>query len=209
MTSLERTAYPYLSTQKLISAKTLDTFYALTQKDLDYIERHIRSNRHRFNFAIQLKTFQKLGYFVDFNEVPKSILDSLKKQMKLSYNLSPFYEYQSTLSRHRERIRDYLKMTPWGTKGEESAQRIAMQTAYIASQTMNHPADIINVVIETLRGKSFELPVFSTLDRLVRHVRSKVNQGIFQRVTDHLKAHNRLESFDELLLVKKAQRNGT
>lgn len=202
MTSLERTAYPYLSAQKSISAKTLDTYYVLTQKDLDYIEQHIRGNRHRFNFAVQLKIFQNLGYFVDFSEVPKSILDHLKKQMRLPYNLSPFYEYQSTLSRHRDHIRDYLKMTPWGTKGEESAQRIALQTAYTASQTMNHPADIINVVIEALQRQSFELPVFNTLDRLVRHVRSKVNQGIFQKVIDRLKVNNVLENFDELLLVE-------
>ncbi|MBY0282001.1 MAG: hypothetical protein K2W94_07595 [Alphaproteobacteria bacterium] len=80
-----------------------------------------------------------------------------------------------------------------------------MQAAYTASQTMNHPADIINIVIKDLMGKSFEFPVFNTLDRLVRHVRSKVNQKIFQRIADRLKANNILEGFDKLLLVEKEE----
>ena len=189
----------------LISEKTLKTCYVLTAEELDYINQHIRGNRQRFNFAIQLKTFQSLGYFVDLNEVPKSILDYLKKQMKLPHNIHPFYEHPPTLSRHRDRIRNYLKIIPWNTKGEDSAQRVAILAAHKASQTLNHPADIINVVIEALLGQNFELPAFNTLDRLVRHVRSTVNQGIFQRVTDHLKAGHILDDLGKLLLVEQEE----
>ena len=203
MTSIERTAYPYISANRSISKKTLDACYALTKEELDHINQHVRGNRLRLNFAIQLKTFQNLGYFTNFSEIPKSIQDFIKKQLKLPHNLKHFYDHPKTLLRHRDRIREYLKVTPWSTKGEDSAQRVAMHTAYTASQTMNHPADIINVVIETLRGKNFELPVFNTLDRLVRHVRSTVNQKIFQKVIDHLKIDNILGSLDKLLLVEK------
>lgn len=205
MTSLERTAYPYLSANKSISEKTLYTYYALATKDLDYIECHIRGNRQRFNFALQLKTFQNLGYFADISEIPKNIQEFIKKQLRLPYNLQPSYDHKKTLSRHRTSIREYLKVTPWGSKGRDSAQRVAMQTAYKASQTMNNPADIINVVIEDLVEKHFELPVFNTLDRLVHHVRAKVNQDIFQNVTNHLKANNLLETMEKLLLVEKEE----
>ena len=64
MTSLERTAYPYISANKSISVKTLDTCYVLEENDFEYINSHIRGSKPRFNFAIQLKTFQNLGYFV-------------------------------------------------------------------------------------------------------------------------------------------------
>lgn len=205
MTSLERTAYPHISANKIISQKTLDTSYVLTAEELDHINKNIRGNRMRFNFAIQLKSFQNLGYFVDIEEIPRVIAEYLKKQMKLPHNLSPLYDYSPTSSRHRMSIRKYLKMTPWGLKGNDSAQRVAMQIAYKASQTMNNPADIINVVIEDLVAKHFELPAFNTLDRLVRHVRSKVNQGIFQNVTNHLKTNNLLETLDKLLLVEKEE----
>ena len=80
-----------------------------------------------------------------------------------------------------------------------------MQAAYKASQTLNHPADIINVVIEELIDNSFELPVFMTLDRLVRHVRSTVNQDIYQKVMRHLKDHNLLEKMDALLIVEQEE----
>lgn len=205
MTSIERRAYPYIYATKVISRKTLDVCYVLTAEELAHINQNIRGNRLRFNFAIQLKSFQNLGYFIDISEVPDVILDYLKKQMSLPHNLSPFYEYPATSSRHRTSIREYLQVTPWGSKGRDSAQRVAMQTALKASQTMNNPADIINVVIEDLVEKHFELPVFNTLDRLVRHVRAKVNQGIFQNVINHLKANNLLETMEKLLLVEKEE----
>jgi hypothetical protein len=205
MTSIERTAYPHISANKIISQKTLDTCYVLTAEELDHINKNIRGNRMRFNFAIQLKSFQNLGYFVDVEEIPQTILEYLKKQMRIPHNTKSFYKHPRTLLRHRMSIRDYLKITPWIKKGIDSAQRIAMQIAYKASQTMNNPADIINTVIEQLVEKHLELPTFTNLDRLVRHVRSKVNQGIFQNVTNHLKTNNLLETLDRLLLVEKEE----
>ena len=81
MTSIERTAYPYLCANKSISQKTLDTCYTLNQEEHAYIEKHIRGNRLKFNFAIQLKTFQHLGYFISINDVPPLILDYIKSQI--------------------------------------------------------------------------------------------------------------------------------
>jgi hypothetical protein len=40
-----------------------------------------------------------------------------------------------------------------------------------AAEVMEHPADLINVAIEELVKERHELPAFSTLDRLVGHVR--------------------------------------
>ena len=71
MTSIERTAYPYLSANKSISEKTLDVCYVLTAEELAHINQNIRGNRLQFNFALQLKTFQNLGYFTDIDEIPK------------------------------------------------------------------------------------------------------------------------------------------
>ncbi len=65
MTSIERTAYPSLSAHKIISKKTLDTCYKLTQQEIEYICKNIRGDQQRFNFVIQLKTFQNLMYFID------------------------------------------------------------------------------------------------------------------------------------------------
>lgn len=203
MTSIERTAYPYLSASKIISQKTLDTCYVLAEEERSYIRNNIRGNRLQFNFAIQFKIFQNLCYFIDISEVPQAILHHLRKQMGIPHNLRPFYQHSKTLSRHRERIRNYLQITPWG--GAYSAQRTAIQAASKASQTMNYVADIINVVIEELVIKRFELPSFHTLDRLVRHTRATVNRGIFQQVNNSLEEKGILENIKSLLTVEKEE----
>jgi TnpA family transposase len=205
MTSIERTAYSYISASKIIAQKTLEKCYVLTQRELEYIDTYICGNKLRGAFAVQLKVFQNLGCFVDMEEIPASIVGFIRKQLNLPHNLKLSYDHLKTLSRHRERIRDHLQIKPWNTQKGESAQRVALRAAYSASQTMNNPADIINVVIEELVSKHFELPAFNTLDRLVRHARARVNQDIFQRVFQQLQADQLLEKLDHLLIVAKEE----
>lgn len=112
MTSIEKTAYPYISASKVIAHKTLEKSYVLTKRELEYIDTHIRGNKLRGTFAVQLKVFQNLGYFVDMKEVPISIVVFIRKQLNLPHNLQLSYDHLKTLSRHRERIRDYLQIKP-------------------------------------------------------------------------------------------------
>jgi TnpA family transposase len=205
MTSIERTAYPYLTTHKIISHKTLEACYILNEQERAYINQHIRGDRLQFNFAIQLKTFQSIHYFIPINDVPTSILTHIRKQLGFHHKLQPFYEHQKTLLRHRENIRQYMNVASWSTQGQHSPQRIAMQAAAEASQTMNNPADIMNVVIEYLIEKRIELPAFATLDRLVCHVRAKVNQTIFKNVLHQLQTNQLIETLDKLLIVEKEE----
>jgi uncharacterized protein DUF4158 len=51
---------------------------------------------------------------------------------------------------------------------------------------MSDPADLINVAVEHLIQQRFELPAFSTLDRLVMHVRHGVHQDLYARITASL-----------------------
>jgi hypothetical protein len=83
MTSIEKTAYPYISASKVIAHKTLEKSYVLTKRELEYIDTHIRGNKLRGTFAVQLKVFQNLGYFVDMKEVPISIVVFIRKQLNL------------------------------------------------------------------------------------------------------------------------------
>jgi TnpA family transposase len=67
-----------------------------------------------------------------------------------------------------------------------------------AALSMDDPADLVNVAIEELVKERFELPAFSTLDRLTRHTRYAVNSRLFSwvdaRMTDGMR-----RSFDALL----------
>ena len=55
-----------------------------------------------------------------------------------------------------------------------------------AAETMDYPADLINVAIEALVKAHYELPAFSTLDRLAGNIRSIVNTRLFQQVASSL-----------------------
>ena len=202
MTSIERTAYPRLYESKVISKKNLKSCYTLTEEEIEYIKQHIRSNRLRLNFALQLKTCQNLGYFVDLKEIPSIIITHIKKQLACPHNLVPLYQQSRTLFRHRDRIRNYLKLVPWGRKGTESPQKFSVKAAYQAAQTMNNPADIINVIIEELRQNHFELPTFKTLDRIVKHTRSLANRNIFNKIKTGLAGAGLLQSLDKFLVIE-------
>jgi hypothetical protein len=51
-----------------------------------------------------------------------------------------------------------------------------------AAQVMESPADLINAAIETLLQEQYELPAFSTLDRMAGRIRHLANGGIYQSV---------------------------
>ena len=70
----------------------------------------------------------------------------------------------------------------WSDGGEEISRR----AIEIAAHTMSDPADLINVAIETLIANRFELPAFSTLDRLAGHIREFVHQQLYEKITASL-----------------------
>ena len=123
----------------------------------------------RLNFAVQLKTFQRLGYFPEFKMYQKSLSNILKNVW--DYLIAIWFLIM-TMIKHGTSIEDhicsYLKINRWKKKSNSFNWRIQSsrqdtwlsQIAYQAAQTMNHPADIINVVIEELIHHHYELPRF-------------------------------------------------
>ena len=63
---------------------------------------------------------------------------------------------------------------------------------------MEHPADLINVAVEELVKERYELPAFSTLDRLVGHIRTVVNNRLFGRIVKAMTPAQR-ELIDRLI----------
>ena len=69
MSTIERTAYPRYSNRRRMKPSELDEFYTLSSSEVSLMSRYARGDKYRLNFAIQLKTFQNLGYFIAFDEV--------------------------------------------------------------------------------------------------------------------------------------------
>jgi hypothetical protein len=57
---------------------------------------------------------------------------------------------------------------------------------YEAAQVKDHPADLINVAIEDLVRQRYELPAFSTLDRLVGRVWALDHARLFRLILGRL-----------------------
>jgi len=198
MTSIYRTAYPRFNPNLKLRGKELEADYSLTSTELSYIKENIRGDNLRLGFSVLLKVFQRMGYFPEIKEIPETIVKHIRGQITFIKNFTEFeYEHDSSFNRHRRRIYEYLKIKRY----DKETRNHAIKIAYDASQIMNFPADIINVVIEDLRKNKFELPAFNQLSRLVKHARFMMNNKIFKNLYQQLNP-NQIEMLDKLLEIK-------
>ena len=208
MSSIERTAYPRFST-RVLKQSELDEFYSLTPDEQRYLDQNVRGDLMRLNLASQLKAFQRLGHFPVLSNIPSAIIDHLKKCLKLTdLVLTPYYEHYRTRYRHQDSICNFLKIKRWGKisnrkPGEavHPGRKLAISVAWNAAQTMNNPADIINVIIEELVHNRYELPSFGVLNRIARHARASVNRKIFIKLHGQIDAAL-MKKIDELFVIK-------
>ncbi len=194
MTAIERTAYPRLFKYKNYLKRDL-AIYEPQVAEIEYINVNLRNDIQKLNFDVQLKTFQKLGYFVLFEEVPNIIIQTIRKTLGLDQGLSVGYANKTDCYRHRERIRKFLEIKLW----DQSAHALVTNMALTAAQTLNDPADIINYMLEELVNLRYELPAFSTLDRIAGSVRANVHRKIFKEVTQTLQKSRLTNVIDNLL----------
>ena len=131
--------------------------------------------------TVMLKSFQRLGYFTHPELVPHPIIIHLRSCLELDSAVSSIPSLRS-IRYYQEAIRTYLEISPYNNRGQELAA-IAIRDA---AEVKDHPADLINIAIEKLVKERYELPAFSTLDRLVGHIRSVVNTRLFKRVARRL-----------------------
>jgi len=124
-----------------------------------------------------LKAFRRLGYFPKPEEVPEAVVSHLRSRLGLPEDV-PATPPQRSRQRYRDAVREHLGVKPNG----EGARRMAAEAVAGASLAMDDPADLVNIAVEELVKERYELPAFSTLDRLVRKVRHAVNTRLFSRV---------------------------
>ena len=207
MSSIEKTAYPRFPKRKKINQSELSRHYSITQAERLMIKKTAKTKKSQFNLALQLKTFQRLGYFVELVEIPQEVVVHIRQSLKCHYRLSPGYRDNTTKYRHRKKIREFFNVDHWGWeyidgKKIHRGMKLAIQSAYEIAHSMNNIADIINAVIEKLVQANFELPSFYRLNRIVRHTRHHVNNKIFREVLQKLVAAKHKDTLDALLIRK-------
>jgi Tn3 transposase DDE domain/Domain of unknown function (DUF4158) len=176
VTSLDRTVYRRV--KRSYTTKELIEAYTPTKEERHFAETMTRSGQYRLNLMLWLKLFPCLGYFPSVDEIPTAIVTHVRKALSLPEDQVPVYDNPRTLSRHHQVVREYYQILPYG----KDARRVAIRTVLRAVRTMENPADLINAAIDELVKQRYEIPAFSTLDRLVGRIRALVYGRIFRRV---------------------------
>ena len=192
ITVISRTAYPQF--KRYPSNKELHELYTPTVEETKFVTSRTRSKTGLLGLIVMLKSFQRLGYFTHPELVPQPIIIHLRTCLKLDYQVSPVPSLRS-VRYYQETIREYLNISPYNNRGQELAAVAIRDATFVR----DHPADLINVAIEELVRQRYELPAFSTLDRLASHIRSIVNTRLFKRVARKLSPTDR-KNIDSLLV---------
>lgn len=179
MTTIERTAYPRLKPDP--SAAELAEVWSPKPEDVELGRTATRGEGQLLGFMLMLGCLRRLGYFPGPGAVPEAVVSHIRSRLGLSQEAAPVLPERS-LYRYQATIREHLGVEAAGDR----ARHLAARTMSEATLTMDDPADLFNAAIEELVRERFELPAFTTLDRMARHVRRTVNARMFARVGEGL-----------------------
>ncbi|WP_034293035.1 Tn3 family transposase [Herbaspirillum sp. RV1423] len=179
MTAVHETAYPRLKAEYTL--EELTAVYTPSNTEIEFVFGQYRQVGPRCFMLIQLKLFQRLGHFGSLSTVPKEIIDHICDQASLrrpSKQVVAQYDLSGSRTLHHQKIRTYLGRRQLDPKAGKWLEDAATQ----AAQTKQELADIVNVLIEELIQRKYELPGFTILLRLAKKCRSAVNEQIYKSV---------------------------
>ncbi len=185
MASIERTAYPRFKPS--LSERELKTLYEPTPREHGFAETNTRSPQGQLTLLVLLKCYQHLGYLPQTKEVPDQVTDYLADHLGMTTAPELGAGRRQERHRYQKSIRDFLGVESFSEGGSGVAAEAMREAAF----TRSDPADLINVAVENLVKERFELPAFSTLDRLAGRVRREVHEEIYARVTGDLTEEER------------------
>ncbi|HEY9682475.1 MAG TPA: Tn3 family transposase, partial [Oculatellaceae cyanobacterium] len=133
---------------------------------------------------VWLKVFQRLGYFPSVDEISNRIFEHIADSIGAVHAPEKLFAYSQSRQKwtHQEFVRDYLGVAAYG----EGARKAAVAASLEAATTRDDLVDIINVAIEELVRQRYELPGFSSLVKIARAARTRINSCFHQQVYEAL-----------------------
>ncbi|MGF1981487.1 MAG: Tn3 family transposase [Nostoc sp. CmiSLP01] len=192
MTLIDRTAYPKF--KQYPDPKELAELYTPQSAEIKFAKSRTKSHEGFLCFMVMLKSFQRLGYFPHPECVPNAVIKHLRSCLKLQSWVKAIPSQRQGYTYQRA-IRSYLGVKQY----DKTAQKLIAILVAQQAEVKDHPADLINVAIEELVKERYELPAFGTLDRLIGHIRTFVNNRLFGRVNNGLSS-TEMVYLDQLLL---------
>jgi TnpA family transposase len=200
MALIERTAYPRFS--RVFTARELQDAYTPTAEEILFARLHVRNDTGLLCFLVLLKCFQRLQYFPPLPDIPAPVVDHVRSCLRLAPDLLLGCDQTKTLYRYQLAIRDHLNVSVY--KGK-AARHIAVSAAYRAAEVMDQQTDLINATIDELVRQKYELPAFSTIDRIVERVHAVEHRRVFGQVLNRL-SPEQAKKLDDLLEAEVDQR---
>jgi TnpA family transposase len=198
MASIERTAYPRFD--RTFSAKEIHTLFTPSDKELLFTRSVVKGERAILHLLLLMKSFQYLGYFPKVEDIPHSATTHLCAFLQITIS-QPLSSPRRSIYRYHQVILEFLEISAYN----KQARRLAASSIYNAAQSMDNPADLINVAIETLIKERFELPSFYLLDKLARRIRTLVNYKFFAQIFSRLTPLDK-QQLDTLFAVDPVKR---
>lgn len=201
MPTIQETAYPRLKNH--VSARDLAGIYTPNLDELALAKQVTRGAVAQLGFLILLKVFQRLGYFVPISQVPVAIIEHIAGIAQIQSAITDLagYDLSGTRKRHLQIIRQTLHINCY----DKNARHILLLAMSQAARTKEELADLINVGIEELVRKKYELPAFDTLVRGARHVRTILYRQFYQQVDARLSAEEK-KRIETLFIVEAESR---
>ena len=177
--SASDTSYPLLNTSP--SERELDEAFTPNLFEMAFAGKHSHLPQWLVGLLLLLKTFQRVGYFVQVSDIPPSIVRRVSHTAGFQDVPEGLAGYDSSPTRrqHLALVRSYIGVKPF----DRDAQSIMLKACVEASRVREDLADIINLAIEELFRHYHELPGFSTLLRGAVKARATVNRGYYLRIS--------------------------
>lgn len=184
MTLIHETAYPRLKADP--TPHDLQNVYTLTAEEITFIDQIAKRPAARTVAFLYLKLFQRLGYFVKINDIPTLIRQYIVTQAGYQRppKLEELKQFDKSSSRNKliADLRRFLNVRPLDAQGQAWLSNVAET----AADNRHVVADIINVMLEELVHHRYELPAFSTLDRLAVQAREKIHETHYESISNQL-----------------------
>lgn len=184
-----------------VSSEVLEQRFTLSKDELEFVNT-VREQRNRLGFAVLLKTFSYLGYFVnDLTKVPNKIILHLSQQLGLDIqDVIRYNKLVSVKGYHIKLIKKYYGISIFDLESKEIIFKWLIEQCRITSDYIN----IAKSCVQKIKMEHFELPSIKSIESLVDLALETVNKEFYDYFDKALSAKQK-SMINEL--VKKLPKN--
>lgn len=204
MPAVNETIYPVLLSK--YTDKALEINFKPSAVDLAFVQSKAKQRKNQCLLLVMLMVSNHLHYIPQLTDIPYAVIkyiSSFLGQVVFQKKTLIELKVSGTLKRYINAVRDYLKFK----NDKELMTKFCLSYGEKLAETKVNSIDIVNALIEVMIKEDFELPAFSTVERLAQKCRVSVNQKLYFNLSNSLSIEqvNKVES----LFQVKHQDNST